>query len=177
MVSKQTFKNIALSFKRTKTRVDRFWTDTLSEEQSSQEVESLLELSNFIKTALILSHGNHEIERGFSINKECLIENLKEDSLTALRIVYDAVSSAGGLEKLVITKSMILAARNSNSLYKEALKKIKATNDDAKNVKEEQKRKKKQLKDLEMKRLKVMEEAHRKSEEIASEISVLAKQI
>jgi len=43
---------------------------------------------------LSLFHGNAAVERSFSINKECLVENLLEDSLVAQRVVYDAVSAA-----------------------------------------------------------------------------------
>ena len=35
------------------------------------------ELRSFLKTVLILSHGNSFAEHGFSVNKEMLIENLR----------------------------------------------------------------------------------------------------
>ncbi|GBN33819.1 hypothetical protein AVEN_163304-1 [Araneus ventricosus] len=64
-------------------------------------------LRSFVKFILILSHGSAFVERGFSINSECLIENQLEESLVALRQIYDGVVGAGGINDLVITKSMI----------------------------------------------------------------------
>ena len=34
---------------------------------------------------------SYEIERGFSVNKEMVIENLEADSLCGQRLVYDAI--------------------------------------------------------------------------------------
>lgn len=36
----------------------------------------------FMKISLVCFHGNAEVERGFSINSECLVVNLEEDSLS-----------------------------------------------------------------------------------------------
>ena len=41
-----------------------------------------------------LSHGQAAVERGFSINNELMVENMKEESLTASRFVYDTVKSS-----------------------------------------------------------------------------------
>lgn len=85
-------------------------------------------LSGFIRIVMIMSHGNAGLERGFSINEECLIENLKEDSLVAQRVVYDSVQSSGGVLKVDITKSLMQYTRNANSRYKEALEARKKLN-------------------------------------------------
>ncbi|KAJ8884219.1 hypothetical protein PR048_016076 [Dryococelus australis] len=82
------------------------------------------ELGNFIKIILTLSHGNVALERGFSINKEVLIENMKEESITARKLVYDSVMNAGGVEKLQISKSLIHYAKNVRERYKEAQKSL-----------------------------------------------------
>ena len=39
----------------------------------------------FIKMFLILFHGQSEVERGFSVNKQLLVENLKTKSLVAFQ--------------------------------------------------------------------------------------------
>ena len=49
-----------------------------------------------VKILLILSHGNAFVESGFSINKDMLVENMHEETLLALRRVWDYVSSNGG---------------------------------------------------------------------------------
>jgi len=41
-----------------------------------------------------LSHEQAALERGFSINNELMVENMKEESLTASRFVYDTVKSS-----------------------------------------------------------------------------------
>ena len=43
---------------------------------------------------LTLSHGQSPVERGFSINKEIVIENLHISSLSAQRIVYDDLKAS-----------------------------------------------------------------------------------
>ena len=47
------------------------------------------ELWSVAKIIFIQSHGNATVESGFSVNEDILIENLKEESLVAQRIVYD----------------------------------------------------------------------------------------
>ena len=39
---------------------------------------------------MVLSHGQATVERGFSINKEVEVENLKQENIVAQRIVCDA---------------------------------------------------------------------------------------
>ena len=41
-----------------------------------------------------LCHGQAAVERGFSINNELMVENMKEESLIASRFVYDTVKSS-----------------------------------------------------------------------------------
>jgi len=41
-----------------------------------------------------LSHGEAAVERGFLINNELMVENMKEESLIAGRFVYDTVKSS-----------------------------------------------------------------------------------
>lgn len=80
----------------------------------------------FIKKIVILSHENAALKRGFSINKEFLVENLLEESLVAQRTVYDAINAAGGVTEVKIDKSLILNARNACSLTKRPWKHQKA---------------------------------------------------
>ncbi|CAF3042103.1 unnamed protein product [Rotaria sp. Silwood2] len=55
-------------------------------------------LTKLIKNVLIITHGNADVERGFSINSNILTENrssLSESSINGLRLVYDAVKVFG----------------------------------------------------------------------------------
>lgn len=40
---------------------------------------------------MVLSQYNGSVEKGFSINKDCHIENMQEETLLSQRIIYDAV--------------------------------------------------------------------------------------
>ncbi|KAJ8896754.1 hypothetical protein PR048_002099 [Dryococelus australis] len=53
-----------------------------------------------MKIVMILSHGNSNVERGFSVNSECLIDNMKNETLVAQRM-YN------------ISKSLLLSYRNA----------------------------------------------------------------
>lgn len=75
---------------------------------------------------LVLSHGQATVERGFSVNRQVSVENLKEISYVPQRIVYDAVSKTGGNLNIVITKELcrsVLAAHNRYRAFLEDKKK------------------------------------------------------
>lgn len=76
------------------------------------------------KKLLILSHGQPTVERGFSINSHVTVENLKEESLVAQRIVHDAITTPGGVCQMPVTKSMLSYAQGQKYMaYLEAGKK------------------------------------------------------
>lgn len=117
---------------------------------------------------LILSHGNAALERGFSVNSECLIENQSEKSIVALRRVYDAIKPFGSAQQVPIDKAMMLSARMAHSNYTDYLN-TKKSEDKNKAEKEiEKKRKVQEVKDLEVKRMKMLKEAAELGEEIKS---------
>ena len=47
------------------------------------------ELWKLFKILLILSHGQAQVEHGFSVNKNLLVENQHTTTLTAHRIIHD----------------------------------------------------------------------------------------
>ena len=49
----------------------------------------LSELWKFFKILLILSHGQAQVKRGFSVNKNLLVENQYTTTLTAQHIIHD----------------------------------------------------------------------------------------
>jgi len=107
------------SYNREVVRLDDFWMSLLGKDKTPN-------LINVVKCLLILSHGNASMERGFSVNKEILVENLTEDSLRAQRLVHDAVVDAGGVLKMDVPKKMLLSMRNANARWKEALQQKKS---------------------------------------------------
>ena len=59
---------------------------------------------------IVLSHGESSIERGFTINKEVLQDNLQEKSLVPQRLI---------IEEFEITKSLQLHCKLSSQRYKQ----------------------------------------------------------
>ncbi|KAG8285736.1 AP-2 complex subunit alpha-2 [Homalodisca vitripennis] len=76
---------------------------------------------------------------GFSVNKQCIVENLKEESLVALRKVCDGISAAGGLKAMEITNELVHAAKNSHAHYSEHLAKQREEMKDKINSEKERK--------------------------------------
>jgi hypothetical protein len=82
-----------------------------------------------------MSHGNATVESGFSINKQILVENLKEHTLVCQRQVYDAIYSIGGVTNLQINDKIIKYYMSSHRNYKlfrdEEKKKVKSISKEA----------------------------------------------
>lgn len=74
---------------------------------------------------MIQSHGNADLERGFSVNREYLVENQSEQFLIAQRQIYDALIVARGVQNITITKSLLHSARNAHSRYVESMEQRK----------------------------------------------------
>jgi len=70
-----------------------------------------------VEMALLLSHGQATVERGFSINKEMVVENQQEQSLVARRVIKDHILHVKGVTNINITRAMVLAARSARSKY------------------------------------------------------------
>lgn len=83
--------------------------------------ESYKSLLSVVKIILILSHGQATVERGFSVNKEVQVENLKEHTLVAERIVCDHVNSVGGVLKVELSKPLLLSVKMSRQRYEKYL--------------------------------------------------------
>ena len=74
-----------------------------------------------VRMALLLSHGQATIERGFSVNKEVVIENQQTKSLIARRLIKDHIIQAGGILQVSITKQMMISVRSARSRYSQYL--------------------------------------------------------
>ena len=71
---------------------------------------------------LILSHGNADPERGFSVNERLL--NIQgsftsEEAIEALRFVKDCLNRKGRVESIKVSKGLIKVRQNAHSLYRE----------------------------------------------------------
>ncbi|XP_040907693.1 uncharacterized protein LOC121190768 isoform X1 [Toxotes jaculatrix] len=76
------------------------------------------DLLKFCQSLLLLSHGQATVERGFSINKEVETCNLLGESLEALRLMCDSVSSCGGVLKVPLTKDLLASVASARSQYR-----------------------------------------------------------
>lgn len=157
------------TFKKSANRLDLFLMMNLK--QFTADDDTILK--QFFMRCLVLYHGNADIERGFSINANCLVEHLMEDSLIAQRSIISAVSAIeGGIENILIDKSLILSVRQASQKRRDALETRKkritieeiAARDDAirlKSLKEQKKR--------------LLEVAKEEADSLTKEIEVLQK--
>jgi hypothetical protein len=65
---------------------------------------------------MFLSHGQATVKRWFSFNKEIMTHNMKERMMVAVRAVVYHVTQ-GGLDKMTITKKMLLVAGSAKTAY------------------------------------------------------------
>ncbi|XP_046596578.1 uncharacterized protein LOC124294615 isoform X1 [Neodiprion lecontei] len=150
-------------------RLDHFWKNMAVSNNLSSEFMS------FVKKLFVMSHGNASVERGFSVNGECLVENQSEKSLVAQRLIWEAIRSAGGVDKVSITKHMIHYARNSRARYYEDLENQKKEVTEKKRQENERKRANQIVKELQSKKRKVMAEAHKEAEILDDQIRAISK--
>ena len=76
--------------------------------------KNLLEV---VKLVLVLSHGQAAVERGFSVNKEAEVENLKGHTLIVMRTVIDHVNSVDGIFNVEMSKQLLLSVKQSRQCY------------------------------------------------------------
>ena len=80
------------------------------------------------KIVFTLSHGQSQFDRGFNVNKEILVENLKEESLKGQRIVYDHIQSENiKLQEFKLTNELVNSYEAAHQRYTIALEENKLT--------------------------------------------------
>ena len=91
-------------------RVDTFYFDRLANKADLKELWRVVKF-------LALSHGQATVERGFSSNKEVMVENLAQHSLVAQRVICDHVRSVGGVLNVFFSKELLLSAASGRQRY------------------------------------------------------------
>ena len=66
--------------------------------------EQYTELFEVVIMVLVLSHGQAAVERGFSVNKEIEVENMKQQTLIAHRVICDHVTNVEGILNVDLNK-------------------------------------------------------------------------
>ena len=90
--------------------------DTLLHEQMSQD-NSYKNIWELCRKLLLLSHGQGSVERGFSVNRQIEIENMKEGTFVAKRHICDHLKAVGGIDKVIINKDLMVAAAAARQRY------------------------------------------------------------
>ena len=94
------------------------WADLLMNVWQEISYKGLFEV---VKLLLVLSHGQSNVERDFSINKEMEVENLKEHTIIAERLVCDHVRNVGGILNVELGKPLLLSVKLSRQRYERYL--------------------------------------------------------
>lgn len=85
-------------------------------------IKSVDKLAEILKIVLTLSHGQAAVERGFSVNKSLLVENLSTSSLISQRIVHDHLTSNNlSSEDFEICGKLRKSVRSARSKYDQYL--------------------------------------------------------
>lgn len=79
------------------------------------------------RKVFVLFHGQAAVERGFSVNNDILVENLREDSIIAQRQIYNAIQFYGGVLKVPLTEKLFLSVRGASARRKLAIEKLAAS--------------------------------------------------
>ena len=133
------------NFESSVTRLDTFYGKWL---HKNKNFKSLWKVMICIFT---LSHGQSQIERGFSINSGLMVENMHEKSVCSQRLVADFIkSSEKEIHEIEIEKGMLLSCKSAYSKYKVDLEEKALTS-----KKDEKSRKREMIIDQNVKRKKL----------------------
>ena len=88
---------------------------------------------NICKIIFTLSHVQAAVERGFSVNREIIVENLQQKPLISQRLVYDyiTVKHASSLYEYAIPNALLLECKSSHAKYVQFLEDQKKANERA----------------------------------------------
>ena len=121
-----------------------------------QEIESSRHIQNLIKTCLFIYHGNTNVERSLSDNKNVLTKegtSLSEETLIGLPRCKQYSKNAGGAYQALVSKKIINKVKNAhlNHIIPNMQKKEEEESQkkQSNEVQEDQYRKKKELEEKE----------------------------
>ena len=101
------------------------------------------------RRTIIFSHGNDEVEREFSINKQILKDNMVERPLVAQRIVHQAIPKQGRRFLDIEIDRQMIADVGGASRRRDYLKKLQLEKYDEERSADEKKRNLSEIKELE----------------------------
>lgn len=92
-------------------RLDTFFHAQLAKEHAFKD------LWEIVQKVLLLSHGQASVERGFSVNKNITVTNMKERTLIAQRVIVDHLHHVGGVTNVGMTKELLQSAGCARQRY------------------------------------------------------------
>jgi hypothetical protein len=119
-VVQQNMENF-LAFDKYNDRMDVF----LSNYLCGHSAANYYKLYEVVKLIACLFTGQSQVERGFSVNKEILSDNMKEKSIVAQRQVYDAIQTIGGIKNVTFTHRLLSTVRSARAAYRLHLEKLR----------------------------------------------------
>jgi len=103
--------------------VDEYWSQ-VAKQKDGLGNPKYINLMLVVKAVLCVSHGQADVERGFSLNKHIVDEtrvNLKQHTISALRTVKDVINKYQEVEKIPVTRDLIRRFRGAHAAYTEFL--------------------------------------------------------
>ena len=100
-------------------RIDDYWVEVcgIRDETGKKKYSNLWIL---VKCIMLISHGNADPERGFSINKHMLAihgTSLGEQTIVAIRLIKDYVVQCGGIGKVPLSDKLLQSCKLARSRY------------------------------------------------------------
>lgn len=93
------------------TRLDTFYAPV-------SKLKEYQHLWKVMKLILSLSHGQADVERGFSVNNQVEVENQMEQALISRRLIIDHIRQIGGVTNISVGKDMLSHAKNARQRYR-----------------------------------------------------------
>jgi len=116
-------KQEAERFEPTSDRLDTFYCELCTGKDTFKHIWKV------IKMMLTLSHGQSDIERGFSVNSDIATANMKPETLEAYRKVYDGITQRQcNVYEFPITQEMLDSCRRARSRWQTYIDETKKTN-------------------------------------------------
>ena len=114
-------------------RVDHYWkkVDDLKDAMGEKKFPSVMKV---VKTALVLGHGNAEVERGFSESGKSVTDariRLSEASIDGIRATTDGLKAFKGPGAVPVTKQLLQLGRSAHAHYVTRLEKERKEKEEA----------------------------------------------
>ena len=72
--------------------------------------DNLSKLWSVVKSLLILSHGQVTVEKGFSIYRQIVMENMEEASFIIQCSIHNHMLHISGIDALIVSKALLASA-------------------------------------------------------------------